>query len=295
MDRIVRKSFLPVCFFVTMLCVYAQAQLLAPIVNFGKPRASYVGPGDVIGSAKAWYGTRCYQSAYTGNMLDIWDSATGSTTETLLTCSAGNVINQTVNALSVTCAVACDVKEAYDMSGNGLNATQATNSQRPTFTQNFVNGKSCMTFARGSSQFLYNGTGSSVSQPLSMAVVAERTGSTTSNSSVLVVGSNGPEIYFYTSANTVGIYAQSGYTATANDNVLHNFAGLITSSGKISVDGSVTTGSIGAQAAATNIVLGASNNSGSNALSGVICEAGLWSGDQSASFGTLNTNQAAYY
>jgi hypothetical protein len=55
---------------------------------------SYTGPLDVL-STNVWaaYSTRCAKSSYTGDVVDVWDAATGITTETLITCSSGGTQN----------------------------------------------------------------------------------------------------------------------------------------------------------------------------------------------------------
>lgn len=107
--------------------------------NIAAGGGGYTGPGDVVSGALAWWGLRCYNSAYAGNVAQIFDAATGNTTQTLITCSTGGVLNETINALSTTCAVACEVATLYDQSGN-TNCTTAcdltrAHANRPTFTR----------------------------------------------------------------------------------------------------------------------------------------------------------------
>src|SRR6185312_295017 len=96
-----------------------------------------------------------------------------------LTCSPGGTINQTVNPLSTTCATACSVKTLTDLSGNGHDATQASNATRPTFVFSCQNAKPCMTM--NGSQFLSIAALGNVSQPWTVIGVGQRTSGGFSN------------------------------------------------------------------------------------------------------------------
>jgi hypothetical protein len=122
---------------------------------------SYTGSGDVITTGWiAWWGLRCFNAAYAGNVADITDTSTGNTTGTRLKCSAGGAVSAVVSAsactfvtgnacspLATTCASACQVEELYDQSGN-TNCTTACNltvgafTSRPTFTKSSCAGLS---------------------------------------------------------------------------------------------------------------------------------------------------------
>src|SRR5437879_10288669 len=92
--------------------------------------AAYSGPGDVVSGAFAWWGMLCYSNAYSGNVADITDAATGNTTGTRLQCSFGIVsalvsgsactfvTGNACSSLATTCATACNVVTLYDQSGN---------------------------------------------------------------------------------------------------------------------------------------------------------------------------------
>jgi len=51
----------------------------------------YVGPRDINGTAFAFWSTHCINKAYSGNVMDITDTATGTTTGTRLVCNNGVV------------------------------------------------------------------------------------------------------------------------------------------------------------------------------------------------------------
>ena len=48
------------------------------------------------------------------------------------------------NAMALACAVACSVKKAYDQTGNGHHAIQATLAQMPLMAFSIVNGHQTM-------------------------------------------------------------------------------------------------------------------------------------------------------
>lgn len=97
----------------------------------------YNGPGDIIPGATAFWGLRCYTNAYTGNVADIWDAATGNTTETILKCSRGGAITATINPLATTCAGGCGIAKLYDQTGNGYD--MADDGSRFTLMQSCLN------------------------------------------------------------------------------------------------------------------------------------------------------------
>ena len=74
------KRLIAAAIFLAALCVSAPAQwngcqpgLCAPATGAAP---TYVGPGDVVSSASAWYGLRAYNAADRGNKLaDICDAA----------------------------------------------------------------------------------------------------------------------------------------------------------------------------------------------------------------------------
>lgn len=96
--------------------------------------SSYIGPGDVISGAYAWYGLRAYNAAYaTGSnpALDIVDQA-GANALTVNILSTGRLdvasISSWVTANSVT---TIKVTRMYDQSGNSRHLNQSTLTNMP--------------------------------------------------------------------------------------------------------------------------------------------------------------------
>jgi hypothetical protein len=292
----------------------AQFNSFPPGAFIGKPArdpasgggGGYTGPIDINGTAYAFWSTRCGAAAYSGNILDVWDGATGSTTETVLGCDgAGNIVVKSGSALATTCAVSCAVTTIYDQSGGNhcggaaCDLTQATNSSRPTLTTSCQNGKSCMVCAPGSSQTLTNATGiASTAQPSTQSWVSERTGATGSFGDV--VGFNGGNLQFgfNAGANAVFMYASTNVeTATANDSVLHAVQMLLNrASSSFYIDGSLTAagGDPGTVTVNGGISI-CSSNGGSNFATGQIFEVGIWAGDNTANNASMNSNQHTYW
>lgn len=188
--------------------------------------AAYSGPGDVVSGALAWWGLRCYNNAYSGNVADVWDAATGNTTETLLTCSAGGTINQTVHTLAVTCAVSCEVATIYDQSGasscSGACDDTATHAAgRPILTLNCIGSLPCMVPGTTGSLKSAN-LASTENQPFTLSVVAARTVTSAAQSAISEAGDQPSEGLFASALNTVSMYGGNAVpTATAADNVAH--------------------------------------------------------------------------
>ncbi len=252
---------------------------------------SYTGPGDVVASAVGWWGLRCYNTAYAGSVAQIFDAATGSTTQTLLTCSAGGTINETINSLATTCAVACVVATLYDQSGNAHDATQGSNSTRPTLVLNCIGSLSCMNFS--GSQYL-NVAPANATQPWTVSAVYNHTGAAAFTSVYGDGSGNGYGIVTGSSANQIITWAGSALTATATDSSPHAIQAIGNGGSSVAyVDGSATNGAAGA-----NQLTGAGSaiGNGFGAYAGRIMEVGVWGsafsgGNQSA----MNSNQHTYW
>jgi hypothetical protein len=178
--------------------------------NIAISTSSYQGPGDVVSGAQEWWGLRCYNNAYSGNVADITDATTGNTTGTRLQCSNGTVsalvsasactfvTGNACVSLATTCAVSCNIEELYDQSGAlqcssaACNMVQSTNADRPTLALNCIGSLPC---AQGFVGVQINTTANitSISQPYTISLVAYSTstsnfdgytGSTTTNEGV---------------------------------------------------------------------------------------------------------------
>lgn len=282
----------------SLICL---AQVPSSHAGLGTPAVaggSYTGPGDIF-TFNAWWATHnCYNTAYSGNVSSIWDSATGTTTHTLVTCSNGGTVNETINALSTTCAVACEVEELYDQSGAlacaGSTACHLGPNNhvtgRPPVVTSALNSTICMQI--GSTGKLATAANYTQAQPFSASVLAERTAFGTTLIAVISNAINNTiRVGFSNTANNAGLYTGNAVlsAASATDNAYHAMAYMANNtSSVIRVDSnSNVTGSIGSTTGFSAETIGVPNTS---SQFGVFCEGGLANGDQSANFSTLNSN-----
>lgn len=211
-----------------------------PLQIAGNLNCATGGPGDCISNASFYIGVRCYQNAYSGKVMEIWDAATGSTSNTTASCSGGTVSYSTTTGctaggatcqpLATTCLVSCNVAELYDQSGNSncsgpCNFVQATNSARPIFTQSCFGSLPCLTATSANSQTMLvsasASTGSTGTQ--SLATVFNRaTGQ--GNNVLLYDGENYlNQLFTDNSMNLILAFGAVNYTVTAADGVSHSY------------------------------------------------------------------------
>jgi hypothetical protein len=296
LDYIVRK-FLSIVLLAALSCGVAQAGLLAPIVNFGAPRAppsSYIGPGDVVSSAKAWYGFRGYNRAYaTGSnpAVDLCDAATGLTCSTINILSNGNFDIVTA-AAAPACAVACVVSKLYDQTGNGYHLKSFSPTKGPAYLASGQNGYPVMVFTGVNGYYLYNVSTTSVAQPFTISAVTKRTGNFTSNGTIFEQAASDNGLWFYGSANTMNLYAGTSGTFTAADSAWHAVQGIFS--------GAASTANVDGSAVTVNAGTGAFGNSWDISAGvqvyGNIGEVGIWpSGFSSAQQTNVCHNEYAYW
>jgi hypothetical protein len=289
---------------ILLLCLTQQPRAQLTITDAGGGfggAAAYAGPGDAVSGAAAWWGLRCFNTAYTGNVADVY--APSDASHTLITCSAGGVLNETLQALSTTCATSCTVKTLYDQSGasacsGACDMSQATEANRPTLVLNCLGSKPCIAFS-GSAQFLSApGAASAVNQPFTYSCVINRTGDT-ANAQSCIGGNDFAFTVGFGGANTLRIFAGNVVTAAANDNAWHAVQYTVNgASSNIYVDGGGNTVDAGTQNHGTSSInMGTITTGGSGIFTGRLAEAGRYNSafaaDANAS--SLNSNERAYW
>lgn len=295
-----RKLFVVAVLVGLSLCKGASAQNL--LLHSGKAPAQVVaagfqGPGDVVSGAKVFWGLRCYNTAYTGNVADVWDSATGLTTQTLITCSSGGILNETVNSLATTCASGCRIKTLYDQSGANscgggvCDLDQAINASRPPFTLNCIGSLSCLTFS--GSQTLGKASFLSQAQPYTFSQVIQDTNS----SAVATYFTNQTAIYL--SLNTtpaIDLFAGTHGTVTISTSTWYAVQGVFNgASSIIYLNGSSNSVNLGTSAATTGTITFGSDEFADNFI-GTFAELGLWPvGFDATQQSNMNSNQRAYW
>jgi hypothetical protein len=176
----------------------------------------YTGPLDVTGytSAYAYWGMRCGSTSYTGNVADVFDSATG-TIETLITCSSGGILNQTINSLATTCASSCIVKRLYDQTGHSARDLVPVTTGPPLILSGVGFGTNpVMQFTSGSFVMVSSSVPSAQAQPLTVSIVAQNIASATNG-----IMSDG-------TFNTMMLWALSSGTVRVSTPTDTNFTGV---------------------------------------------------------------------
>lgn len=239
--------------------------------------AAYVGPGNVITTADAWWGLRAYNAAYaTGSnpCIDIVKTLDGSAPMTINILATGALDVATIAALGY----GVSVSKLYDQSGNALHMVQATLAQMPILTLSAVGALPAMTFDDiGSTRSLRSGV-LTRAQPFNISGVMKRTGGITGFNAV--VCNSGSTVIFepLNSANGFTLNAGAVVSGTATDNVLHAINGTYNgASSTLNVNSIETTGDVLTGAfSGVAIDIGRRFGAGASSFNGLICEAGIW-------------------
>ena len=243
------------------------------------PGQTYQGIGDLgLASLSHFWGIQPVSKTYHGNVLDIWDAATGSTTETILTASPGGFLNETVNPLATTCAISCRVKEAYDQVGT-THMLQSNNALRPNFLTTgcgfSLPGAYPYCLQLTGTQYLQATGVTPVAQSIDLFTVAQRTGNFANANYLFTTGTTGAGGYIrFNIANQITVNFGTGTNQTANDLVWHAMmAEGDNTTSAVQVDGTLASGlSLGTNGADVTWTLGATST-GTNPTTGLIAEA----------------------
>lgn len=254
---------------------------------------AYVGPGDIVGSATAWWGLRGYSMAYsTGSnpAAVVCDSATFAVCTTINILSNGNFDTATASGSS-SCSVACVVKSLTDQTGGGQTLSCASAGVCPTLTFNCLAGTlPCMTFAGAQTM---SATVTNLSQPITFVsefkYTSTATGAIAGSSNTGNIGvepTNTNIVYFASNAISV---ASSVNTQYALGVVLNGVACAS------NLNGSLATGSN----CGANGFGGGGFTVGRdlfNLHTGTIDEFGIWPvAFNTTQLGNMNTNLTTYW
>src|ERR1700679_233751 len=218
--------------------------------------AGFQGPGDIASGAIAFYSAgRAYNAAYAAAqspLADIVDTTTGLATCTFnvgtngfanltaVVCPTGAPVVNVVTFCTVT-HVGCSVTKAYDQSGNGNHAIQATLANMPGLTFSAQNGLPCLAGTGNAATRLVTSGTISQSAPYTFTAVGERTGSFTTEQ---ILSSNGSLIglAFSNAANLWRAQFNTGVTLTANDSVFHAAIAVVSATAPLfAIDSSANT------------------------------------------------------
>lgn len=292
----------------------AQAQATRPGVGtsgvdvrpgIGAATAPYVGPGDIVSGAKAWWGLRGYNAAYSGNAVNVCNASDATCVDMVI--SSGVLVITTVGGTD--CGVStCTIKTFYDQSGGNqctgsipCNMTQATEATRYVLTLNCIGSKPCATVASADTYATVATIITGSVQPYTFSIVGQRTGNLTGLNAVVAGGTAGSAVQagFGAANNLAYVFAGTTVrTATAADSAFHAIQYLYNgASSSINVDNTTTAiatpGTAGIGNTST-LYLGA-GTTGNNFV-GQFTEAGYWASAISAGNQTsINANQHSYW
>jgi hypothetical protein len=231
--------------------------------------------------------------------------APADASQTLITCSSGGILNETIQALATTCATSCTVKTLYDESGalacgggGACDLQTATIADRPALTLSCLGAKYCMTFNGSNILTSIQQLTSTQAQPYTTSFVAKRT---TDNGNSSVIAVDGPEQFGFRTTNNAFVYAGNVFLASATENTWHAVQGVLNggpTTSTLYVDGSSTSGDAGTVSlpAASSLYFGSLGSPGTAALTGTIAEGGIWPSAFSApNQSAMNSNQHSYW
>jgi hypothetical protein len=279
----------------------------------GSAASSYVGPGDAVSGALAFYSCqRAYNAAYANGSnagCNIRRASDSHACDVLITPSGtwgntGNCGTSGDNGLSPAAfcnATSCFVTQMYDQTGTGNPVAQATAGNQPALAFSCVGTSGCV--QPGASATLTSANHLNVASGQTVSWVGERTSNTTTIMTAAACEGNANQTGFNSAANQTFIFATSSVLSqSANDNVWHAVQYGNTNAGatgSVNVDGTYTSGlSPGTHVCITGNSPGISVFSGNNNFSsGANYTEAIFYGSalSSANMTSLCRNQQAYY
>lgn len=259
--------------------------------------AGYQGPADIIASPRAWWGFRAMSAAKAAAgvaAIRVYDTV--STAEQDINVLSTGAIDEAA-IVTFLGGHAGAVRKLYDQTGNGfdLNAAAPGSSiSLQLVSGSPLTGHSVMVCNTSATDELKTSGNFTQTQPFTMSQVANRFTNTTSF--VEGIGSFTSQIGpgWNNSANQAMTFGGTVLAGAASDNAFHSFGYFYTTSpnSKLVVDGSVAaTGDAGTgDFSAELIVIPRASLVGFYWV-----EAGIWSGDQTASLAALSTQQHTYW
>jgi hypothetical protein len=261
-------------------------------------KSKFVGAGDIVVSATAWWGLRAYNLAYAASAgkIALVCTPADATCANVNSDSKGNF--NLAGTPSLTCnngGSICTIKTFFDQSGanscaGACDLTQATIASRPTLVINCIASLPCALFS--AVQTLAS-VGAAYSQPDTWSIVAKRTSGTV-RTSVFSPSSGLQQVGFDTGATNMLCYAGLVPSISgAAEGAFHSFQCILNNpSSQYFLDGS----GAGISAGTQNVAASAFAMNSANPGVFEFTEGGLWgvafsSGQQSS----MNLNQHAYW
>lgn len=255
---------------------------------------AYVGPGDVVASATAWWGLRAYSSATIGSNVVRLRRSSDNTTQDFVSLADGSL--DVASIATFKGAGQVFVNRLYDGTGGGFTMTAASSATEPELVLNDLGTRPAIIGVPANSTEMTNSIDTiTTPQPYSMSCVVKNTNNGSQQAPISLPGTIGILIN-NGGANLVLQWANGGFRAAYADgspqtvNTVYNGA-----SSNIFVNGVRTTGTSGADSPLTNAVYLLSF-SGTGFFNGSFYEAGFWPlGFSNLQEQTLDANQRAYW
>jgi hypothetical protein len=252
---------------------------------------SYIGPGDIVSGATAWYGLRAYNAAAlsgTQKAINIRRASDQATADILVLPNGKLDVATATTFLAATTGY---VTTWYDQSGNGNHAVQATPANQPQLMlTGGSNNLPHIAFDGGGTRQLTVTVGSAPAQPYSTSAIGIRTGYFTGQN-IYLLGSY-TSIGWEALAGTALDYAGSSLDVPVTDQAWHSLISVNNgASSAVVVDGAATSGNAGShQFSATAVSIG------SNGFAFRLAELAIWPvGFSAPQYAALHANQSAYW
>jgi hypothetical protein len=263
----------------------------------------YVGPGNVVSGAKAWWGSSGYTSTDTGNAMEVCEP-TNTTCVNWAIGASGYVTPALVGGADCT-MVTCTIRTFYDRSGSNscggapCNVVETSATNRAIVAFNAIISTIPCAFQPGNSGNGYSiATGFNQSQPTTVLAVTERNSHFTTQGVYLQSNTLYPLLQS-SSANTVTTYGGTLVTATASDSAFHSIQAVDrTPNSDFQVDSTQTLGA--ADPGGGSMSVGGGVNvlfdGGTSASQGYMCDLGIWGvAFSGANLTAMNSNRHAAY
>lgn len=205
----------------SLLLTSAQAQVGLPFPGPGAVIASnYIGLGDVISGAQAYWGLRAYSSATRGNRFANVCNSTGGVdigcADMFTSATTGAVVPATISLIACPGAN-CTVKTLYDQSqanaclSTACDITQATVANRPTLNVGTSVGctsvgQACLIWP-GIGLGLVTSNNINLGAPFTIVTAAKRTGNFSTFGSMIDAFAG---LYYSNAPNELGCVGNSG-------------------------------------------------------------------------------------
>src|SRR5262249_577175 len=262
------------------------------------PTSSYIGPGDVLTGALAWWGLRAYSAAKTGTKAVRIIRASDSAQQDFNTLSTGALDMTSLNTFLTS--TTGKVVTLYDQTGNGFDFGQATDAIRPQLTLSIIGPSNIYPALPGdgvtSSLHLTTSATMTQAQPFTISFVSRRDDSIIS--SVFTDNTN-VESGYASGSDLANMYAGAGIsTGGAFNTVFRTIQQIYNgASSNDYVHGASNTTNPGTAGLGGALDLMAGG--GVNPLNGYLVECGVWAGAFTVTGGgqaaSMHLNQLNYW